>query len=166
MSIPLQEIQKYLLKNHIKPSFPRLKVFEYLATNASHPTVDDIYRALVVEIPTLSKTTIYNTLDLFLRANVIRAVTIDGNELRYDVDITDHGHFKCERCNSIYEFDIDPDALSASDLDGFEVRERNVYYRGICPKCRAEEKAPEFSASGAKEESSDRSAPTPAAYGA
>ncbi|HBG76892.1 MAG TPA: transcriptional repressor, partial [Clostridiales bacterium] len=82
MSIPLQEIQKYLLKNHIKPSFPRLKVFEYLAANASHPTVDDIYRALVAEMPTLSKTTIYNTLDLFLRANVIRAVTIDGNELR------------------------------------------------------------------------------------
>ena len=164
MSIPLQEIQKYLLKNHIKPSFPRLKVFEYLATNASHPTVDDIYRALVVEIPTLSKTTIYNTLDLFLRANVIRAVTIDGNELRYDVDITDHGHFKCERCNSIYEFDINPDALSASELDGFEVRERNVYYRGICPKCRAEEKEPELRAPEGKKQSPDSSAP--AAYGA
>ena len=131
----MNEIKKFLVKNNIKPSFPRLKVFEYLVTHPTHPTVDDIYRVLAEEMPTLSKTTIYNTLDLFLRANITRVVTIDGNELRYDVDITDHGHFKCDHCNTIYEFDIHADALAASDLDGFTIREKNVYYRGICPNC-------------------------------
>ena len=135
MSISMNEIKKYLLKNKIKPSFPRLKVFEYLAAGSNHPTVDDIYKALVEEMPTLSKTTIYNTLDLFIQANITRAITIDGNELRYDVDVTDHGHFKCDRCNTIYEFDINSAALAASELEGFTIREKDVYYRGICPKC-------------------------------
>lgn len=138
MSISINEIKKYLLKNKIKPSFPRLKVFEYLAANPTHPTVDDIYKALVEVIPTLSKTTIYNTLDLFIRSNIVRAVTIDGNELRYDVDITNHGHFKCDQCHTIYEFDIDPGVLCPDSLEGFDIREKNIYFKGTCPNCLAE----------------------------
>ncbi|HHY82822.1 MAG TPA: transcriptional repressor [Clostridiales bacterium] len=141
MSISINEIKKYLLRNDIKPSFPRLKVFEYLASHPTHPTVDDIYQSLVKEIPTLSKTTVYNTLDLFIRANIVRVVTIDGNELRYDVDITNHGHFKCEQCHTIYEFDIDTDVLSPSSLDGFDIREKNVYFKGTCPRCLAKPKS-------------------------
>jgi Fe2+ or Zn2+ uptake regulation protein len=133
----MNEVKRYLLKNNIKPSFPRLKVFEYLAAHPSHPTVDDIYQALTEEMPTLSKTTIYNTLDLFVQSNIARAVTIDGNELRYDVDITNHGHFKCDQCNTIYEFDIDSAVLAATNLDGFDIREKNVYFKGTCPRCLA-----------------------------
>ena len=51
------------------------------------------------------------------------------------MDVTDHGHFKCDRCNTIYEFDINSAALAASELEGFTIREKDVYYRGICPKC-------------------------------
>lgn len=135
MSISMNDIKEYLIKNNVKPSFPRLKVFEYLVSHQTHPTVDDIYRELVEQIPTLSKTTIYNTLDLFVEANITRAVTIDGNELRYDVDTTNHGHFKCDLCNAIFEFDLDMSTLAAAPLDGFDVREKNVFYKGICPRC-------------------------------
>lgn len=137
MSISINEIKNYLIKNGIKPSFPRLKIFEYLASRPTHPTVDDIHKALVEEIPTLSKTTVYNALDLFIRSNIVRSVTIDGNELRYDVDVTNHGHFKCGKCHFIYEFDIDPALLNPGSLEGFRILEKNVYYKGICFNCMA-----------------------------
>lgn len=133
MSISVNEIKEYLLKSKIKPSFPRLKIFEYLASRPTHPTVDDIHKTLVEEIPTLSKTTVYNTLDLFIRSRIVKPITIDGNELRYDVDVTNHGHFKCEDCGVIYEFDMDP-ALPKS-LDGFRILDKNIYFNGICPNC-------------------------------
>jgi len=141
MSISINEIKEYLLKNNVKPSFPRLKIFKYLVSNQTHPTADDIYKELVEEIPTLSKTTIYNTLDLFIEAKITRPVTIDGNELRYDVDITNHGHFKCDLCGTIYEFDLDMSALAAASLDGFDIREKNVFYKGMCPKCSSDNEA-------------------------
>jgi Fur family peroxide stress response transcriptional regulator len=144
MSISINEIKEYLLKNNVKPSFPRLKIFEYLVSHQTHPTADDIHRELVEEIPTLSKTTIYNTLDLFIEANITRAVTIDGNELRYDVDITNHGHFKCDHCNTIYEFDLDMSALAAASLEGFDIREKNVFYKGICPRCSSNNEVASF----------------------
>jgi Fur family peroxide stress response transcriptional regulator len=139
MSISVNEIKEYLLKSKIKPSFPRLKIFEYLASRPTHPTVDDIHKTLVEEIPTLSKTTVYNTLDLFIRSRIVKPITIDGNELRYDVDVTNHGHFKCEDCGVIYEFDMDP-ALPKS-LDGFRVLDKNIYFNGICPHCLAKEES-------------------------
>jgi Fe2+ or Zn2+ uptake regulation protein len=141
MSISVKEIKDYLMKNQIKPSFPRLKIFEYLASNTAHPTADDIHRALSEEIPTLSKTTVYNTLELFIRSNIVRPVTIEGNELRYDVDVSNHGHFKCRSCNIIYEFDVDPAVLNPGSLKEFDIHEKNIYFMGICPDCLKETSA-------------------------
>lgn len=39
--------------------------YGYLLKNHTHPTVDEVYVALCKVIPTLSKTTVYNTLRLF-----------------------------------------------------------------------------------------------------
>ncbi len=136
MSISINEIKEYLIKNKVKPSFPRLKVFEYLVSHPSHPTVDDIHKSLVVEMPTLSKTTVYNTMDLFLEFNIVRSLAIESNELRYDVDVSNHGHFKCEQCHTIFEFDMDPTFINPGSLNEFTISERNVCYKGICPNCQ------------------------------
>lgn len=51
----------YLEKCGIKPSLQRIAIVEYLMENRIHPTADDIYHALCIQVPTLSKTTVYNT---------------------------------------------------------------------------------------------------------
>ncbi|MBA1336307.1 MAG: transcriptional repressor [Firmicutes bacterium] len=123
------------MEHGIKPSYPRIKILEYLITKRSHPTVDEIYSNLVKEIPTLSKTTVYNTLNLLISANIVRVVASEENETRYDADVTSHGHFKCEKCGAIYDFRIDVGALKTDDLKNFKIKEKNVYYRGICEEC-------------------------------
>lgn len=135
MSISIENIGTHLLKHNIKPSYPRIRIMEYLVSKRNHPTVDEIYNELVKEIPTLSKTTVYNTLKLFMDANVARIVTIEENETRYDADVSNHGHFKCEECGTIYDFGIPIDSIAAEGLNGFKVREKDVYYKGICPGC-------------------------------
>ncbi|MCK9230480.1 MAG: transcriptional repressor [Syntrophales bacterium] len=128
--------EKLLAEHNIKPSYQRLKVMEYLSSRRNHPTVDEIHRALVQDIPTLSKTTVYNTLTLFARANLVRRVIVDDSEAHYDVLTDCHGHFKCDSCGRIYDFPLGSDLLGEEGLASFEIRERNVYYRGICSTCR------------------------------
>ena len=54
------------LQNYgIHPSVQRIAIMDYLLKNHTHPTVDEVYVALCKVIPTLSKTTVYNTLRLF-----------------------------------------------------------------------------------------------------
>ena len=58
-------VTKSLTEHNIKPTFPRMKIYEYLMEHKNHPSVDSVYQELVEEIPTLSRTTVYNTLHLF-----------------------------------------------------------------------------------------------------
>lgn len=133
--LKVENIGEYLKTNGIKPSYQRLKIFEYLVNTIEHPTVDTIYKALIGDIPTLSKTTVYNTLNLFVESNIAALVTIEENEARYDADISIHGHFKCQHCGKVYDFPLDISRLTAEELDGYVITHQHVYYRGICKYC-------------------------------
>ncbi len=124
-----------LLEKNIKPSYPRIKVLEYLVKKQTHPTVEEIYNELQKEIPTLSKTTVYNVLSLFVEAGVVRVVTIEDNETRYDAVTSNHGHFKCEACGGIFDFPVDIDSFISEELSSFKINEKSVYFKGVCPDC-------------------------------
>lgn len=120
----------------IRPSQQRIKILGYLKANHCHPTVDQIYTALQPEIPTLSRTTVYNTLNEFIRNGLVRAISIEENEARYDIVVHDHGHFKCESCGVIFNFNVNIEQLASGDLKDFRILDRNVYFKGICPACQ------------------------------
>lgn len=108
---------------------------EYLLCHQDHPTVEEIYSQLVQEIPTLSKTTVYNTLNLFIEKNIARQVMIEKNEARYDANTYDHGHFKCLNCGKIYDFFVALDDLAIKNLEAFQISEKHFYLQGTCPNC-------------------------------
>lgn len=136
MGFSTVNIESYLKNNDVKPSYQRLKIFEYLVKHKNHPNVETIYQELVQHIPTLSKTTVYNTLKLFLDKGIVQPILIEENETRYDADVSTHGHFKCEQCGKVYDFRLDLSKVDFEELDGFIVKEHHIYFKGICNKCR------------------------------
>lgn len=130
-----QSLSKELIKYDIKPSYQRIKIYEYLSNNNIHPTVDMIYQKLSKEIPTLSKTTVYNTLKLFEEHKLINNVNIEDNEIRYDAEKHIHGHFKCIRCNKIYDFGYNYEDLKYKGLENFILEKTDVMIKGICKHC-------------------------------
>lgn len=131
----IDEIKKHLGNHGVKASLPRVKIYEYLNTHRSHPTIDEIYNALSDELITLSKTTVYNTLDLFVKHKLAIQVLIEDNEARYDADTSHHGHFKCMRCQTVYDFVYDLSTADIPSLEGFQFDDYHTYIRGICNKC-------------------------------
>lgn len=130
-----EDLKKELKNRNINLSYQRLRVLEYLTQNRCHPTVDQIFTDLHKEIPTLSKTTVYNTLRVLIEVGLVRVITIEDNETRYDIEVKDHGHFKCESCGTIYDFCINMDMLNSGDLKNFKINDKNVYFKGVCPRC-------------------------------
>lgn len=61
MEVTLEHITKELSEHRISPSHQRIKILQYLYAEPCHPTVDHIFHHLHKEIPTLSKSTVYNT---------------------------------------------------------------------------------------------------------
>jgi Fe2+ or Zn2+ uptake regulation protein len=135
MQMNIENISEYLKSHNIKPSYQRMKIFEFLLDNRTHPTVDEIYQTLVKEIPTLSKTTVYNTLNLFVKEKITLLITIEENETRYDADTDIHGHFKCEKCGIVYDFSTDISELTIKELDNFQINQQDIYFKGLCVNC-------------------------------
>ena len=121
----------------ISPSVQRVAIHDYMMTHFTHPTVDEIYRDLSPIIPTLSKTTIYNTLTLFLGHGLVDSLTMDGCITHYDGNVQSHAHFQCSQCGKIY--DIPMSKAEAPQLEGFEINGMKVFYYGICEKCKKKE---------------------------
>lgn len=135
-TMTIEEWAEELQKKNIRPSYQRIKIYAYLVEKRTHPTVEEIYHALVKDIPTLSKTTVYNALNLFVGAGLARVITIEDNEMRYDAGMFVHGHFKCDACGRVYDFPVDARGLVKNALTGFTINEKNVYFKGLCPECK------------------------------
>ncbi|NLT58876.1 MAG: transcriptional repressor [Clostridiales bacterium] len=135
MKPSFEALKQELARKNIHLSHQRLKVLDYLTRYPCHPTAEQIFADLHKDLSTLSKTTVYNTLRTLAEAGLVRVITTDNNESRYEIATDNHGHFKCDCCGAIYDFWIDTEALHSPDLAHFEIGSRSVYFKGVCPRC-------------------------------
>lgn len=127
----------YLRQHFIKPSVQRTAVMDYLMNNRTHPTIDEIYLALSPTMPTLSKTTVYNTLDIFVEKGAVRILQIDERNARYDVDISAHAHFMCKSCGKVHDiFDLKPSLFQIPTSTPFKIEAVEISYVGFCEACK------------------------------
>ena len=131
----MKELQIKLKGKGIRPSYHRLKVLEYLEKYKTHPTVDMIYEFIKKEVPTVSKTTVYNTLNSFLKMGMVIPLTISGNEIRYEYQLHPHSHFLCKKCGAVIDIDNVVSSYENKHLLGNQVDEAHLYLRGVCHDC-------------------------------
>ncbi len=129
------KLKNMLINHKIRPSIQRLMIFEYMEGNKEHPNVEKIFNALVDKIPTLSRTTVYNTMELFEKHGLVQALNIEENETRYDAYVEPHIHFKCIKCGNIYDIDYDCEIMRLENIDGDKILTKKFYFTGICMKC-------------------------------
>jgi len=128
-------LRRLLEEKNIRPSFQRMKILDYLRKSKDHPTAEMIYRSLLSEIPTLSRTTVFSTLKLFYRKGLISQVFIDESEMRYDPITKPHPHFKCLKCGRIFDLDMECPYGSLKSVNGHKIYECHMYFVGICKDC-------------------------------
>jgi len=132
------EVGNRLLKFGVKPSLQRIAIMEYLMEHLTHPTADIIFNDLYPSIPTLSKTTVYNTLKLLEEQGAVRAITIDEKNQRYDADISPHAHFKCKRCGSVNDISVkNVSTFENIDSDDILLTDFQMYFKGYCKRCKS-----------------------------
>ncbi len=140
------EVEEYLRSHDIRPSIQRMAVMEYLANHRTHPTINEIYRALQPTVSTLSRTTVYNTLHLLVEANAVKELSMEDNVCYYDADTSIHAHYKCRKCCKIFDL-FEPEMPILAEIRNLVENDSrfdtaDVFLRGVCPKCveKAEKK--------------------------
>jgi Fe2+ or Zn2+ uptake regulation protein len=137
----VEEYAEILRENDLKVTPQRLGILRYLDEHRVHPTAFDIYRALRKESPSISKTTIYNSLVALQKHHIIQVLTISGSELRYDFKKGMHHHFLCQRCGEILDIDIQCPHLERMLKGKHRVEEVHGYFKGICASCLDKERS-------------------------
>lgn len=133
----ITEIHTHLLNHDIKPSMQRVAIMQYLMEHRVHPTIDQIFQDLLPEMPTLSKTTVYNTLKLFCEKKAVLSLTIDEKNVRYDGYTLPHAHFKCKKCGMILDVPIEKNDIPKFKTNPeFVADETQVYFLGTCKDCK------------------------------
>lgn len=88
------EIEELLTKSGIKPTPQRMVIADYLLHTHCHPTAEDVLAAVEKKLPcSLSRATVYNTLNSLVKAGVIQEVFTEPGKTRYDANISEHHHF-------------------------------------------------------------------------
>lgn len=132
--------REYLTKHGLRPSIQRMAVMEYLLTHRTHPTVEEIYSALSPDMPTLSRTTVYNTLDVLAQSGAILVLDIDRNQRRYDGYTKLHAHFMCDCCGRIEDIEVkEDDIISGAAPKEAQIRDIQLLYKGVCKLCQGAE---------------------------
>lgn len=136
--IVADSIQK--LKNEkIRVTPQREAILEYMVESQSHPTADEIYRALSDRFPNMSAATVYNNLRLFVKVGFVKEMSYGDASSRFDFTSTQHYHAICEECGEIVDLYypvLDDVEMVAKSLVGFEVTHHRMEVYGICPQCQ------------------------------
>ena len=130
-------MKQELIDAGIRPSVQRLAIFEYVRKSCQHPTAEVVYDALKDELGSLSLTTVYNTLKLFVDAGLIMMLTIDDTFRCFDGNCCAHAHFRCNNCGKIVDLEMKKEFLSLVEgLGGYEIADAQLYLKGLCPDCK------------------------------
>jgi Fe2+ or Zn2+ uptake regulation protein len=140
----LDRFVKILRDKNMKVTPQRLAILNFLDNNKDHPTADQIYKKLKKKNPSLSKTTVYNSLDTLTQNKIIKSLTICNSENRYDIERGMHHHFLCTKCGRIYDIEFKCPNIKKIRAEiescGHNIDEVHGYFRGLCKSCIEKEK--------------------------
>ena len=130
----VQTLIERFTEKEIRLTPQRINVYKYILEHNNHPTIDMVYHALKEGNPSLSKTTIYNIVEVLGKEKLIRVIRIADGDVRLDGELDQHAHFHCKECGQILNLYLENLVIPPA-LNGFRIDEYDIYAAGSCPSC-------------------------------
>ena len=117
-------------------------ILKVLKSTNSHPTAEGVYQQAKREMPHISLGTVYRNLKLLKQGGEIIELDLAGTLSRFDGNTHPHYHFRCERCQRVFDVDEPVDEALDSRVarqTGFEITHHRLEFRGLCQDCQRSE---------------------------
>ena len=141
----LRQFDTYLERKHLKRTEERHKVLEVICTFKGPFDVNMILDLLQKKQFTVSRATIYNTLEILIDADVVIRHPLNGNTQQYELCClsTNHTHLVCTQCGSIRKISSQEQPIDPSIMrkNRFTPAYHFIYIYGQCAKCRQRQKS-------------------------
>lgn len=122
----------------LRATQPRVEVLRVLHEGGHH-TASEVVDAVDKRGVDVARMSVYNVLHNLTRVGVVTAVELGPDRTIYELDHGWHHHFICRRCQRILDVPCIVGAKPCLDaeLEGAEIDEAAVTFRGLCPQCAA-----------------------------
>jgi len=134
----MNEILQILKEKGFKVTPQRIAIYDILTNTKEHPTVESIYNKLQPLYPTMSLATVYKSLEVFKKLNLVQELNVGEDKFRYDSNIKQHPHIMCIDCGKVD--DVDDDMFfnlseQVANKTGYDIIGQKLYFYGKCPSC-------------------------------
>jgi Fur family ferric uptake transcriptional regulator len=109
-SVNLEQLEErfksFLYAQKGKVTNERLALLRTLYSYQGHFSVDELMELMERQNHSVSRATVYRTLDLLVQSGLVRKLMLEGQETRYEsaLDSGHHDHIICVDCHKIIEF--------------------------------------------------------------
>ncbi len=108
-----------------------------------HLSCDEIYNIVKKEYPDLGIATVYRTLQLFEKLDIVCKLNFDDGCSRYELSAGSEGHHHhhliCLKCGKVTEVKLDLLEALEEEIEGegqFTIVDHNVKFYGYCNECK------------------------------
>tara|TARA_B100001057_G_scaffold209696_2_gene210392 strand:+ start:7562 stop:8026 length:465 start_codon:yes stop_codon:yes gene_type:complete len=102
------EVEAVLKSEGLRATKQRLDIWDELSSTDKHRDIETILKDLKKNKINVSRATLYRTIDVFVKHDLLTKITLDNGRFLYEHNkktITPkHDHILCEDCGEIFEF--------------------------------------------------------------
>jgi len=132
------ELMTMMRERGLRVTPQRMCIVDHLVENAAHPTVESLFEATRVQMPTISLKTVYQTVHDLEGLGEVALLDVGTGSVRVDPNVEDaHHHLICTGCGKVRDVLVDVGSvrIPAREKRGFTVADVEVNFRGVCDEC-------------------------------
>ena len=105
----------------------------------NHPTAQEIHSMIQKKYDGISIATVYSNLKSLAENGEVRVLSFAGRSERYDCDLMEHYHIRCQNCGNFCDLPAAGIAevnKQIAELSGYTVKSYEILFHGVCPNCQ------------------------------
>ena len=137
----LKKFKSILKDENLKMTPQRVEVFRQVCDSNEHQESEEIFISLRKRDVSVSRATVYRTMDILYQHDLVQRMDIGDGKWRYEhwLDCHQHDHLICIRCGTIVEFintQIEEIQNDVAEKFDYELVRHVHQLFGLCKQCR------------------------------
>ena len=133
------EVGSVLKAEGMRTTKQRLDIWDELCSTDDHRDIETILQSLIKKKINVSRATLYRTIDVFVKHNLLKKVSLGNGKILYEHNkksiSPSHDHILCEDCGEIFEFFDSNITILENEIAkklNMKVTQRTHQLSGVC----------------------------------